>query len=168
MNGTKAMGLKLFGWRRRTKQTGEEALPQHLLVPFANTNDDREVLRQAIEWARVFDSKLSVLCLAVVPRSVALDNCPHERLLPSETFATAAREIAEEMGYRDLEIIVCPVHNFGYALVQKVQELKVDLVMMAVDYHQRRAEFTMDDTLSIVVHNVPCQLWLYGTPEEDE
>lgn len=160
------MGLKLFSWRRRAKQASEEQLPQHLLVPFANTPDDREVLRQACEWARVFDCKLTVLCLVEVSRSVCLDDCPPERLVKGETFATAAREIAEELGYKDLAVEVRPVHHFGHALVQLVQELQGDLLCMAVDYHQRRAEFTMDDTISIVLRKVPCQVWLYGTPEE--
>ncbi len=160
------MGLKLFSWRRRAKQAHEEPLPQNLLVPFANTPDDREVLRQACDWARVFDAKLTVVCLVEVSRSVCLDDCPPERLKPGETFAAAAREIAEEMGIKDLAVEVRPVHRYGHALVQVVQELQADLLFMAVDYHRRRAEYTMDDTISIVLRKVPCQVWLYGTPEE--
>lgn len=158
------MGLKLFGWRK-SKQSSLET-PKRLLMPFSNTADDREALRFACELAQVFDAQLTVLCLVEVPRSVGLQACPPERVQESELAAAAAREIADELGVSEPQIIVRPTHHCGYAIVNAVDEFQTELLLITARYRNGRARPALDDTVEVVLRKARCPVWLYGAPQE--
>jgi nucleotide-binding universal stress UspA family protein len=159
------MGLKLFGWRK-SKQSSQDAPPKRLLMPFSNTADDREALRFAYELTQVFDAQLTVLCLVEVPRSVGLQACPPERVQEGELAAAAAREIAEELGASEPQIIVRPAHHCGYAIVNAVDEFQTELLLITARYRNGRARPALDDTVEVVLRKARCQVWLYGAPQE--
>ncbi len=160
------MGLKLFGWRKSKQSSHEAPPPKRLLMPFSNTTDDREALRFACEMAQVFDAQLTVLCLVEVPRAVGLECCPPERVQEGELTAAAAREIAEELGVPEPNIIVRPAHHCGYAIVNAADEFQTDLLFITARYRNGRTRPALDDTIEVVLRKAPCQVWLYGAPQE--
>ena len=160
------MGLKLFGWRK-SKQSSPET-PKRLLMPFSNTADDREALRFACELAQVFDAQLTVLCLVETPRSIELECCPPERVHEGELAAAAAREIADELGVPEPQIIVRPAHHCGYAIVNAVDEFQTELLLITARYRNGRARPALDDTVEVVLRKARCPVWLYGAPQEAE
>ena len=160
------MGLKLFGWRKLKRLSQEAPPPKRLLMPFSNTADDREALRFAYEMAQVFDAQLTVLCLVETPRSIGLQACPPERVQEGELAAAAAREIAEELGVSEPQIVVRPVHHCGYAIVNAAEEFRTDLLFITARYRNGRARPALDDTVEVVLRKARCQVWLYGAPQE--
>ena len=158
------MGLKLFGWRK-SKQSSLET-PKRLLMPFSNTADDREALRFTYELAQVFDAQLTVLCLVEVPRSIELECCPPERVQEGELAAAAAREIADELGAPEPNIVVRPAHHCGYAIVNAAEEFQTELLLITARYRNGRARPALDDTVEVVLRKARCQVWLYGAPQE--
>jgi len=158
------MGLKLFGWRK-SKQSSPET-PKRLLMPYSNTADDREALRFACELAQVFDAQLTVLCLVETPRSIELECCPPERVHEGELAAAAAREIADELGVPEPQIIVRPAHHCGYAIVNAVDEFQTELLLITARYRNGRARPALDDTVEVVLRKARCPVWLYGAPQE--
>jgi nucleotide-binding universal stress UspA family protein len=162
------MAFRLFR-RRKAEQTETQAvIPTHLLVPFSGTSEDAEVLRFACDFANAFQSKLTVLCLVEVPRSISLQSCPSTRLEEGEQIAHTAREIAHKHGCRQIETLVKPAYHCGHAIVETVQLLKADMVLMAVRYRRRLGLLTVDDTVETVLRRAPCYVWLYGTPEQEK
>jgi nucleotide-binding universal stress UspA family protein len=163
------MRFRIFQ-RAKPEQSGQQEglIPTHLLTPFSNTAEDREVLRFACELANAFQAKLTALCLVEVPRSVSLQNCPATTLEEGERMAQAAREIAQQMGCRPFETLVKPAYHCGHALVEVVQSLKADMVLMAVRYRRRLGLQTLDDTVEAVLRRAPCYVWLYGIPEQEK
>jgi nucleotide-binding universal stress UspA family protein len=163
------MRFRLFQ-RAKPEQSGQQEglIPTHLLTPFSNTAEDREVLRFACELANAFQAKLTALCLVEVPRSVSLQNCPAATLEEGEQMAQAAREIAQQMGCRQLETLIKPAYHCGHTLVEVVQSLKADMVLMAVRYRRRLGLQTLDDTVEAVLRRAPCYVWLYGIPEQEK
>lgn len=160
------MGLKLFGWIKQ-KQSGDAAAPpSRLLIPFSNTQDDRDALRFACEMAQVFNARLTVLCLVEMPRSIGLDDCPATRLHEGELVAAAAREIAEEIGVDSLETVIRPAHHCGYAIVNAAKEFQSDLLFITARYRNGRANPVLDDTVEVVLRKARCPVWLYGAPQE--
>ena len=158
------MGLKLFGWRK-SKQSSLET-PKRLLMPFSNTADDREALRFACELTQVFDAQLTVLCLVETPRSIELECCPPERVHEGELAAAAAREIADELGVSEPQIIVRPTHHCGYAIVNAAEEFQTELLLITARYRNGRARPALDDTVEVVLRKARCPVWLYGAPQE--
>jgi hypothetical protein len=114
----------------------------------------------------VFDAQLTVLCLVEVPRSVKLQACPSERVQEGELAAAADREIAEELGAHEPNIIVRPAHHCGYAIVNAVDEFQTELLLITARYRNGRARPALDDTVEVVLRKARCQVWLYGAPQE--
>ncbi len=162
------MVFRLFRRGKPEQAEQSEAIPAHLLVPFSNTPEDREVLRFACELANAFQARLTALCLVEVPRSVSLQSCPKIRLEEGEQVAQIARNIAQESGYRHLETLVKPAYHCGHTVVEMVQSLKADMVLMAMRYRRRLGLQTLDDTVETVLRRAPCYVWLYSIPEQEK
>jgi len=162
------MAFRLFRRGKPERSEQSEATPAHLLVPFSNTPEDREVLQFACEFANAFQAKLTILCLVEVPRSISLQACPAAKLEEGEQIAQIAREIAQQMGCRRVEALVKPAYHCGYTIAETVQSLEADMVLMAVRYRRRLGLQTLDDTIETVLRRVPCYVWLYGLPEQEK
>lgn len=162
------MVFRIFRRGKSEPTEQSEVLPAHLLVPFSNTPEDREVLQFACEFANAFQAKLTTLCLVEVPRSISLQDCPKTRLEEGEQLAHIAHEIAQQMGCLRFETMVRPAYHCGHAIVETVQSLQADMVLMAVRYRRRLGLQTLDDTVETVLRRAPCYVWLYGVPEQEK
>jgi nucleotide-binding universal stress UspA family protein len=162
------MRFRIFQRGKLTEAEQQAEAPAHLLTPFSNTAEDREVLRFACELANAFQAKLTALCLVEVPRSVSLQNCPATTLEEGERMAQAARQIAQQMGCRQFETLVKPAYHCGHTLVEVVQSLNADMVLMAVRYRRRLGLQTLDDTVETVLRRAPCHVWLYSMTEQEK
>lgn len=162
------MGFKLFGWRRRKTEAQPEQTPTHLLVPFTNTPEDRELLRYAVRMAQVFEAHLTVLCFIEVSRGLSLEQCPPEKLRRGEEFALAAREIIEELGFGNYTIRTRPTHHCGFAIVEAVREYGCDMVCIAAEYRRVLGRQLLSETVETVLRKTPVQVCLYSKPKEEE
>lgn len=162
------MAFRLFRRSKPESTEQSEVIPTHLLVPFSNTPEDREVLQFACELAGAFQAKLTVLCLVEVPRTVSLQACPEAKLEEGEQIAQMAREVAQQHGCRRCETLVKPAYHCGHTIVETVQSLKADMVLMAVRYRRRLGLQTLDDTVETVLRRAPCYVWLYNAPEQEQ
>lgn len=160
------MGFKLFSWRRRKTEAQPEQTPTHLLAPFTNTPEDRELLRYAVRMAQVFEAHLTVLCFIEVSRGLSLEQCPPEKLQRGEEFALAAREIIEELGFANYTIQTRPTHHCGFAIVEAVREYGCDMVCLAAEYRKVLGRQLLTETVETVLRKVPVQVCLYSRPKE--
>ena len=80
--------------------------------------------------------------------------------------AAAAREIAEELGVSEPQIIVRPAHHCGYTIVNAVDEFQTELLLITARYRNGRARPALDDTVEVVLRKARCPVWLYGAPQE--
>lgn len=160
------MGFKLFSWRRRKSEHEAERTPTHLLVPFTNTPEERDLLRYAIRMAQIFDARLTVLCLVEVSRGIDLSRCPAEKVQQGEAYAHAARELIEELGFNGFTLQIRPTHHCGFAIVNAVQEYGCDMVCLTAAYRQLLGRQLLTETVETVLRKVPVQVCLYSKPKE--
>jgi nucleotide-binding universal stress UspA family protein len=83
-----------------------------------------------------------------------------------ELAAAAAREIAEERGAPEPNIVVRPAHHCGYAIVNAAEEFQTELLLITARYRNGRARPALDDTVEVVLRKARCPVWLYGAPQE--
>lgn len=160
--------MKLFGFGKKKQAKQEDGLPRHILVPFANTAADREVLRFACGLAQAFRAKLTVLYVLELPRSVALEDPQAPDRLEGQKILAAAEEIGQEMALAELETLLKPAHHVGHAIVRTVQDLEADLLLIEARHQRRLGMQTLDDTVETVLKKAPCYVWLHKSPQEEK
>jgi nucleotide-binding universal stress UspA family protein len=160
------MRLFRFGKRQEVKQASQ--LPRHLLVPFANTPADREVLRFACGMAQAFRAKLTVLYVLELSRSVALEDPQAPGRLEGQKILSAAEEIGQETELAEFETLLKPAHHVGHAIVRVAQETEADMLLIEARHQRRLGMQTLDDTVETVLKKAPCYVWLHRSPTEEK
>lgn len=160
--------MKLFGFGKKKQAKQEHGLPRHILVPFANTAADREVLRFACGLAQAFRAKLTALYVLELSRSVALEDPQAPGRLEGQKILAAAEEIGQEMELAEFETLLKTAHHVGHEIVRTVQELEADILLIEARHQRRLGMQTLDDTVETVLKKAPCYVWLHKSPTEEK
>lgn len=160
--------MKLFGFGRKQEAKQSHGLPRLILVPFANTPADREVLRFACGMAQAFRAKLIALYVLELPRSVALEDPQAPGRLEGQKILSAAEEIGQEMEPAEFETLLEPAHHVGHAIVRVAQDTKADILLIEARHQRRLGMQTLDDTVETVLKKASCYVWLHKSPTEEK
>jgi nucleotide-binding universal stress UspA family protein len=139
----------------------EERTIRHMLVPFTNTEEDRELLQFACRIAEVFKAKLTVVYVLEVPRSVRVNDPNAPGREEGIRVLRAAQSILQGASLIHYEVDVITAHHAGHALVEKAIRGQVDTILIEAHQRQRLGMTLLGDTVDTVLKKAQCHVWIH-------
>ena len=138
-----------------------------ILVPVKGEPQDDEAIRLACRLARNSKGRVFVRYVIEVPRNM---NLPLSLELPQEQekgqeALKRAEKVATGERYR-LTGELLDARDAGTALVKEAVEQGVELIVLGMSYRRSMGLFTLGDTVSYILKNAPCRVWLCREPME--
>ena len=134
-----------------------------ILVPISGDAVDNEVIELACKMAREAKSKVYVVYIIQVKRSLPLDAELEPETRRAEELLSRAEECADEQDY-EIETDLLQTREVGPAIIDEVMERSADLIIMGMSYHKRFGQFDLGDTIPYVLKNAPCRVLLLRQP----
>jgi nucleotide-binding universal stress UspA family protein len=131
-----------------------------ILVPLKGNSADAEVMRWACAFARKGRKTIYAINVVVVKQELALETELPEEVANGEKVLEAATEIAQEYGV-EIETGILQARSAGVAIVEEAIVRSASLIIMAVNYRNRKGDFNMGKTVPYVLKNAPCRIWVY-------
>lgn len=134
-----------------------------ILVPVSGEEADKEAIELACMMAKETKSKIYVVYVIQVKRSLPLDAEIESEVQKAEGVLSWAEEVADEQDY-EVETNLLQTREVGPAIVDEAMEHSTDLILMGMGYHKRFGQFDTGDTVSYVLKNAPCRVLLLRQP----
>ena len=131
-----------------------------ILVPVAGTEADEEAIRLACSLVKKNKSKIWVVYVITVKRSLPLDADIESEIKKAELILGQIETIAEEYNY-EVETDLLQAREAGPAIIDEAVERDVDLVLMGVTYGKRFGQFSLGHVVPYILKNAPCRVILY-------
>ena len=131
-----------------------------ILVPLKGNSADEEVMRWACAIARKSRKTIYAVNVVVVKQELALETELPEEVANGEKVLETATEIAQEFGI-EIETGILQARSAGVAIVEEAIVRSAALIIMAVNYRNRKGDFNMGKTVPYVLKNAPCRIWVY-------
>lgn len=136
-----------------------------ILVPINGTPVDTEVLNLACRLAKEPKSKIYVVYVIEVRRSLPLDVRLDAELEKAEKALTQAEQLLEDEGCEQ-EASLLQAREVGPSLVDEAIDKKVDIIIVGIGYKQRFGEFSLGDIVPYILKNANCPVLLYRLPAD--
>ena len=134
-----------------------------ILVPVSGDEADREAIELACKMAKEAKGKVYVVYAIRVKRSLPLDAELETEAQKAEEVLSHAEEAADEQDY-EIETDLLQTREIGPAIVDEAMERGIDLILMGMGYRKRFGRFDLGDTVSYVLENAPCRVFLLRQP----
>ena len=134
-----------------------------ILVPISGDEVDNEVIALACRMARETKSKVYVVYIIQVKRSLPLDAELEPETRRAEELLSQAEECADEQDY-EIETDLLQTREVGPAIIDEMMERSADLIIMGMSYRKRFGQFDLGDTILYVLKNAPCRVLLLRQP----
>ncbi len=121
---------------------------------------DDEAIRLACRLAKKDKSKIYVVYVVTIKRSLPLEAEVESEIRKAEELLDHAESIAEEQDY-EVETDLLQAREAGPPIVDEAVEQGVDLILMGVTYQRRFGQFSLGNTVPYVLKNAPCRVILY-------
>jgi len=135
----------------------------HILVPVSGQDVDKEALQLACGIAKDNKSKIYVVYVIEVKRSLPLDAELEPEIHRAEEALRRAEDIAD-MAEWEVKTDLLQAREAGPAIVDEAQEHNSDLIVMGVNYKRRFGEFHLGSNVPYVLKNAPCHVLLLRQP----
>jgi len=136
---------------------------RNILVPVNGTPSDAEALRLACKLAKEAKSKILVVYVVEIRRSLPLDVRLDTEISKGEDTLTRAEQVIEEEEYQ-AEAALLQAREVGPAIVEEAVEREADIIIMGFGYKSRFGEFSLGDAVPYVLKNASCPVILYRLP----
>lgn len=139
-----------------------------ILVPVKGEPQDDEAVRLACRLAKNRKARVFVCYVIEVPRNLNLPlnlELPQEQARGQEALKRAEK-VAMEERYRLIGELL-DARDAGTALVKEAVEQGVELIVLGMPYRRSMGLFTLGDTVSYILKNAPCRVWLCREPMEE-
>ncbi len=130
-----------------------------ILVPIKGSGFDEDIIRLVCEMVRRTKAQVFVINVIEVKRTLPLDADMPSDLNRGEDILERAEVVARESRV-DIETELLQARDVGPAIVDEAVERNVDTIIMGIPYRKRFGEFDTGRTVSYVLKNAPCQVWL--------
>jgi len=131
-----------------------------ILVPVAGVEADIETVKLACQLARKDKSKLLVVHIIPIARSLPLDTELTPEVKKGENILEQAEKIALERGF-DIETDLLQARNVGPSIVDEAVERQADLIVMGLAYKRLFGQYSLGDVTPYVLKNASCPVILF-------
>jgi nucleotide-binding universal stress UspA family protein len=134
---------------------------RRILVPLTGTEADDETMRMACWIARKDKSKLYVMYVITIKRSLPLEAEIESETKRAEELLDRAEKIAEDEDQL-VETDLLQSREVAPTIIDEAVERKIDLILMGVKYQQRFGQFSLGSIVPYILKNAPCQVMLFS------
>lgn len=134
---------------------------RRILVPLTGTEADDETMRMACWIARKDKSKLYVMYVITIKRSLPLEAEIESETKRAEELLDRAEKIAEDED-QIVETDLLQSREVAPTIIDEAVERKIDLILMGVRYQQRFGQFSLGNIVPYILKNAPCQVMLFS------
>ncbi len=131
-----------------------------ILVPVSGTEVDEEAVKLACRLAKKNKSKIWVVYVITLKRTLPLDAEIESEIRKGEEILDHIETIAEEQDY-EIETDLLQSREVGPTIIDEAVERDVDLILMGVNYKRRFGQFSLGNVAPYVLKNAPCRVILY-------
>ena len=132
-----------------------------ILVPLTGTEADDETMRMACWIARKDKSKLYVMYVITIKRSLPLEAEIESETKRAEALLERAEKVAETEDY-EVETDLLQAREVAPTIIDESVERKIDLILMGVKYRRRFGQFSLGGIVPYILKNASCQVMLYS------
>jgi len=131
-----------------------------ILVPVIGTQADEEAIKLACRLAKTDKSKIWVVYVITIKRTLPLDAEIESEIGKGEGILDHMEGVAEEQDY-EVETDLLQAREAGPTIIDEAIEREVDLILMGVTYKTRFGQFSLGSVIPYVLKNAPCRVILY-------
>ena len=132
-----------------------------ILVPVTGTDDDDETIRTACWIAKRDKSRLYVMYVITIKRSLPLEAEIESETRRAEEILVSMEKIAEGEDYM-IETYLLQAREVAPTIIDQAVDRKIDLILMGVKPQSRFGQFSLGTIVPYVLKNAPCQVMLYS------
>ena len=132
-----------------------------ILVPVTGTDADDDTLRAACWLAKRDKSRLFVMYVITMKRSLPLEAEVDSETHKAEEILSHMEKIAQEENY-PVETNILQAREIAPTIVGEAADHKIDLIVMGVRPHTRFGQFSLGSIVPYVLCNAPCRVMLYS------
>ncbi len=130
-----------------------------ILVPVAGHRTDDDAIQLACGVGRRYKAKIFAIFVIEVRRTLPLDAEIEPEIERGERVLDHAERVADA-GDSSVETELLQAREVGPAIVDEAAEREVDAIVMGLPYKKRFGEFSVGNTVSYVLKNAPCAVWV--------
>lgn len=130
-----------------------------ILVPVNGSRADEEALNLAISLARRHKTRVYVVYVIEVNRTLPLDATVEPEIRRGEGLLEWAEKFADDIDY-EVETELLQGREAGPTVVDEAIERGVDIIIMGIPYKKRFGEFDLGRTTPYLLKHAPCRVWI--------
>ena len=132
-----------------------------ILVPVTGTDADDETMRTACWIAKRDKSRLFVMYVIAIKRSLPIEAEIESETRRAEEILVHMEKIAEDEDYM-IETDLLQAREVAPTIIDQAVDRKIDLILMGVKPQSRFGQFSLGTIVPYVLRNAPCQVMLYS------
>jgi nucleotide-binding universal stress UspA family protein len=132
-----------------------------ILVPVTGKDTDEETIRTACWIANRDKSKLYVLYVITIKRSLPLEAEIESETRRAEEILIRMEKIAEDEDYV-IETDLLQAREVAPTIIEQAVDRKVDLILLGIQPQTRFGQFNLGSIVPYVLRNAPCRVMLYS------
>jgi nucleotide-binding universal stress UspA family protein len=136
-----------------------------ILVPITGTEADIETMRMACWIAKKDKSKLYVMYVITIKRSLPLEAEIESETRKAEELIDSMVKIAESEDCQ-VETDLMQAREVAPTIIDEAIERKIDLIIMGVKYKRRFGLFNLGSIIPYILKNAKCQVMLYSQHDQ--
>ena len=136
---------------------------ERILVPVSGAPADEEAIRTACTLAKKSKASIELLYVIQIRRTLPLDAQIESEVRRAEEILDKAAIIADKQECTAATEIL-QAREIGPAIVEEVNEKRIDLVVMGLGYKRRFGEFSLGSVVPQVLGDAPCRVVLVRDP----
>ncbi len=130
-----------------------------ILVPVTGTDTDEETIRTACWIASRDKSKLYVLYVITIKRSLPLEAEIESETRRAEEILIRMEKIAEDEDYV-IETDLLQAREVAPTIIDQAVDRKIDLILMGIKPQSRFGQFNLGSIVPYVLRNASCRVML--------
>jgi len=130
-----------------------------ILVPVTGTDTDEETIRTACWIASRDKSKLFVLYVITIKRSLPLEAEIESETRRAEEILVRAEKIAEDEDYV-IETDLLQAREVAPTIIDQAVDRNIDLILMGIKPQSRFGQFNLGSIVPYVLRNASCRVML--------
>ncbi len=143
------------------EDSSRKLLFRRILVPLTGTEADEETMRMACWIGKRDKSKIYVMYVITIKRSLPLEAEIESETKRAEVLLDRAEKIAEEEDFQ-VETDLLQAREVAPTIIDEAVERKIDLILMGVKYQRRFGQFSLGSIVPYIIKNATCQVMLYS------
>ncbi len=134
-----------------------------VLVPVTGDPIDEEMVRLACELLESSRSRVHILYVIEVERSVPVDSEVAPEAAKGEQVLKEMEQVARNYKCQMVAELV-QARTAGAAVVHQAVDKGVEAIVLGASYHERFGAYSLGESIPYILKNAPCQVLVSRTP----